>query len=282
MAVYYNLKQRMGLCLFFLAVGSYLSFYPALLFIPLAISFIFRKNISGFYFCTFQFIKYFMVYLLIISLLLYVTVLYLTYNESSVVETNDYYELLTKYIFSTFGPILRIEDLTPNVGLNWYFLTEMFNEFRSFFVIIFHLQLVSWVIPITIKFKEDPIFCYFLIIATISVFKSYPSLGDTALWMGCFLPLQQKTFKYMRNPFVAINMVFYSFILLPFFHYIWIYRGSGNSNFFYAISLVWSTGQVLLITDVVYGWLRRDFDIKIYSSNDEKEKLLRNVVLILK
>jgi len=29
---------------------------------------------------------------------------------------------------------LSVSDLTPNVGLNWYFFTEMFDHFRTFFV----------------------------------------------------------------------------------------------------------------------------------------------------
>ena len=36
---------------------------------------------------------------------------------------------------------LTVSDLTPNVGLNWYFFTEMFDHFRSFFVGAFQVGL---------------------------------------------------------------------------------------------------------------------------------------------
>jgi len=38
--------------------------------------------------------------------------------------------------------IFRIgaSDLTPNVGMWWYFVTEMFDHFRPFFVGVFHVS----------------------------------------------------------------------------------------------------------------------------------------------
>lgn len=37
--------------------------------------------------------------------------------------------------------ILTISDLTPNVGLSWYFFTEMFDHFRPFFTMVFQVRL---------------------------------------------------------------------------------------------------------------------------------------------
>lgn len=39
---------------------------------------------------------------------------------------------------------LTVSDLTPNVGLNWYFFTEMFDHFRSFFVGTFQVSSASF------------------------------------------------------------------------------------------------------------------------------------------
>jgi phosphatidylinositol glycan class U len=50
--------------------------------------------------------------------------------------------------------------------------------------------------------------------------------------------------------------------LAPIFWHLWIYAGSGNANFFYAITLVYNLGQVLLLIDIVYASLRREFDVK--------------------
>lgn len=49
----------------------------------------------------------------------------------------------------------------------------------------------------------------------------------------------------------------YSTLLGPAFYHIWIYAGSGNANFFYAITLIWSLGLTILLADVLYA-VRRD------------------------
>jgi phosphatidylinositol glycan class U len=40
---------------------------------------------------------------------------------------------------------------------------------------------------------------------------------------------------------------------------VWIYWGSGNANFFYAITLVYAGGAILLITDTGYAMLHHLF-----------------------
>jgi len=44
-------------------------------------------------------------------------------------------------VFKGWKVILGIVDLTPNVGLSWYFFTEMFDHFRPFFTMVFQVSL---------------------------------------------------------------------------------------------------------------------------------------------
>jgi len=44
-------------------------------------------------------------------------------------------------VFKGWRVILGIVDLTPNVGLSWYFFTEMFDHFRPFFTMVFQVSL---------------------------------------------------------------------------------------------------------------------------------------------
>jgi GPI-anchor transamidase subunit U len=76
--------------------------------------------------------------------------------------------------FASCLPRLRLllPDLTPNPGLWWYFMTEMFDYFRPFFLTVFsvsepfpeicplasdlciaQLHLVTYVAPLCIKFQ---------------------------------------------------------------------------------------------------------------------------------
>ncbi|TRX94968.1 hypothetical protein FHL15_004053 [Xylaria flabelliformis] len=102
-----------------------------------------------------------------------------------------------EFIPSTYGIQLTITDLTPNVGLWWYFFIEMFDSFRSFFVGVFWLHLSSYVGGLSIRIRSQPL-------AVITI--------------------------------LLASTILYSAFLGPAFYYLWIYAGSGNANFFYAIT----------------------------------------------
>ena len=41
--------------------------------------------------------------------------------------------------------------------------------------------------------------------------------------------------------------------------YLWLGGGGGNANFYFAITLVYSIGQIFLLVDVFYANLKREF-----------------------
>jgi len=65
-----------------------------------------------------------------------------------------------------------------------------------------------------------------------------------------------------RYAFPALSSLLYSSLLGPAFYYLWIYAGSGNANFFYAITLVWSLGSVVILADVLYAILRDEWELE--------------------
>jgi GPI-anchor transamidase subunit U len=69
-----------------------------------------------------------------------------------------------------------------------------------------------------------------------------------------------KTDIGMRYIFLAFSMLSYSCLLGPAFLHLWMYAGSGNANFFYAITLVYSLAQIILVSDALYGMLRLDWE----------------------
>ncbi|KAE8576582.1 hypothetical protein XENTR_v10004250 [Xenopus tropicalis] len=92
------------------------------------------------------------------------------------------------FIPSIYGFILSVPDLTPNIGLFWYFFAEMFEHFSLFFVCVFQINVFFYIVPLTIKLKDHPMFLMFMQLAVISIFKSYPTVGDVALYMA-LLPM---------------------------------------------------------------------------------------------
>jgi GPI-anchor transamidase subunit U len=166
-----------------------------------------------------------------------------------------------EFLSSTYGVHLLLPDLTPNVGLWWYFFIEMFDSFRNFFLGVFWLHLSSYVGGLTIRLRRQPLFVFTILLGIFAIFKPYPSISDTSLFLG-MLPLYQHVFPLMSYTFVESSIVLYATLLGPAFYYLWIYAGSGNANFFYAITLVWSLGWSLLLADILFAVLRDEWEVE--------------------
>lgn len=54
----------------------------------------------------------------------------------------------------------------------------------------------------------------------------------------------------------------FSVVLGPAFYYLWVYAGSGNANFFYAITLVWGLGSSVLVADCLFAGLRDEWEVE--------------------
>lgn len=98
-----------------------------------------------------------------------------------------------EFLYSTYGVHLLLPDLTPNVGLWWYFFIEMFDSFREFFLGVFWLHLGGYVGGLCIRLRKQPLFAIVTLLGIFASFKPYPSLSDTSLYFG-MLPLYRHIF----------------------------------------------------------------------------------------
>ncbi|CAG8655607.1 593_t:CDS:2, partial [Funneliformis caledonium] len=133
---YYSLKDNKSYGMFWIAMATYLSFYPFMLISPLILILINHaklreKNIKIEIFGCIVFYIGCLSGLLILSYLL--------------IGSWD-------FLKASYGVIFLLSDLTPNIGLFWYFFIEMFDQFRSFFLVVFQLHVLIFIIPISIKF----------------------------------------------------------------------------------------------------------------------------------
>ncbi|GAA6007198.1 hypothetical protein JCM10207_001543 [Rhodosporidiobolus poonsookiae] len=161
------------------------------------------------------------------------------------------------FLSSAYGVILTIPDLTPNIGLAWYFFIEMFDHFRAFFLVVFALHPVAYVAPLTYFYRGDPLFAVTLLVGATSLLKSYPTLGDWALFhalLACFSEL----LPYVQAPLFHLLLPLHALLLLPTFHHLWLYSGSGNANFFYASTLVWAVAMGGWVVEAVKARGRRE------------------------
>ncbi|KAJ5973327.1 hypothetical protein N7481_010537 [Penicillium waksmanii] len=230
-----------------LGFASYLSLYPALLFIPLVLMCYDQRlqssnkslNAVG--------------YIVQHAAILAASVAGLLALSNLI--TGNFWE----FISATYGFHLLVPDLTPNVGLWWYFFIEMFDSFREFFIGVFWLHLASYVGGLTARLRRQPLFVIASLLGVFAIFKPYPSISDASLYFA-MLPLYRHLFPLMRYTFFAISAILYSSLLGPAFYHLWIYAGSGNANFFYAITLVWSLGLSILLADSIFSALRDEWE----------------------
>lgn len=154
--------------MFSLAIGTYLSMYPGLLLPPTVLMILENKTQPT------------SLSIMIMSYLGALAALLAT----TPVLTDGVWDFLS----SCYGAQLTVTDLTPNVGLWWYFFIEIFDSFRDFFIGVFWLHLVGYVGGLTIRLQRQPLFVITSLLGLFAIFKPYPSIADVSLYLG-FLPM---------------------------------------------------------------------------------------------
>lgn len=108
-----------------------------------------------------------------------------------------------QFIPSVYLTPLQLPDLTPNPGLWWYFFTEMFDAFRSFFLGVFWLHMMSYSVPLCLRLRKQPLAAVVLMIGIIAVFEPYANVGSVGNWLSCLCLLGhafEGTFPHQRRP----------------------------------------------------------------------------------
>lgn len=173
----------------------------------------------------------------------------------------------------------------------------MFDHFRVFFLYTFQLNaLVLYLVPLTLKFRKEPLFMATLLIALNAIFRSYPCIGDVAFYLA-LLPMWQHVHRCkspplvshsifngvivvakepgshanasVRSLFIPFAVMSHNFIVACFFlvtsalgpvvWHLWINSASANANFYFGVTLSFATAQIFLVTDLLFAYVKRDF-----------------------
>ncbi|KAK9512798.1 hypothetical protein O3M35_001133 [Rhynocoris fuscipes] len=243
-----------------LAFSVYQSFYTVVLIVPVCI-YLSRhdnnKSISLFLTLT--------TFLATLSAILYVS--YIIIGDWS-------------FLNSVYVVILTVPDLRPNIGLFWYFFTEMFEHFRLLFIFSFQLNAtLLYLAPLSLRFHSNPMLLATSLTALIAVFKSYPCLGDVGFYLS-LLPLWKHLYNSkavvpdMQQTFIILCSLVITSVLGPTVWHLWIYSRSANANFYFGVTLAFATAQIFLITDVLFAYIKREFTlVKGIINTDDKKKM---------
>lgn len=220
------------------------NFYPAVLIVPLAIS-VYRREGEGCGRCR-----------AIRAVVLFVVCLGLA--------TFSGYWIMDKWSFldATYGFILNHRDLQPNIGLFWYFFTEMFDHFRDLFLWTFQINAtVLYLVPLALKLRHEPLMLATVLTGLGAIFRSYPCVGDVAFYMA-LLPMWKFGQKFMSHNFVVGCFFIITSVLGPVVWHLWIYSASANANFYFGVTLAFATAQIFLVTDLLFAFIKREFCLK--------------------
>ncbi|KAM1158888.1 hypothetical protein ACFX19_032688 [Malus domestica] len=168
-----------------------------------------------------------------------------------------------------YGFILTVQDLSPNIGVLWYFFAEVFDFFRNFFLIVFQMNILFLIFPLAIRLKHRPCFLAFVYITISSMLKSYPSVGDSALYfglLGWFVNELSGKSVEMRFSFCLFSVYVGISLLSPVMHNLWIWRGTGNANFYFATAITYACLQIVLVIESVSAMLNHDRKLRKLSN----------------
>lgn len=239
LSFFFMSKHNLWPCLLFLALETMRSLYPIVFISPIVL--VFGKG------STKNFLRIGCSFISICSIFIIIS-----------------YYIMGSWTFlnGTLGFVFFCLELQPNIGLFWYFFMEMFDHFRTLFLITFQINAtILYLIPLTFKLHKDPLMLTTILISLTSIFRSYPCLGDIAFYLA-FLPLWRRCWKFMAHNFVVFCFFLITLLIMPALWYLWIFAGSANANFYFGATLAFSTGQIFLVTDLLFAYVKREFCLK--------------------
>ncbi|KYN40404.1 Phosphatidylinositol glycan anchor biosynthesis class U protein [Trachymyrmex septentrionalis] len=166
------------------------------------------------------------------------------------------------FLWSTIGFILTVPDLRPNIGLYWYFFTEMFEHFRWLFIASFQINVsLLYIVPLALRLRRDPMLLAFSYLAIAAIFKSYPCIGDVGFYIS-LLPMWKHLFQHMQQGFIVGCFLLFCTVFAPTVWHQWIYSRSANANFYFGVTLAFAIAQIFLLTDILFASVKYEFAVQ--------------------
>jgi len=163
-----------------------------------------------------------------------------------------------EFVGASYGFLLSAPDLAPNIGLFWYFFTEMFEHFRLFFLAVFQLNAVVYVAPLCTRLHRSPLLLSTALLLLSTASHPYPALGDVALYLALVPALRPALGPFLHQSLVVACMLVATSVLGPIMYDLWIFSGAANANFYFAVTLAFNAAQIFLATDLLFAHLKRE------------------------
>lgn len=174
------------------------------------------------------------------------------------------------YMKSSYLFILKVGDLTPNVGIYWYFFTEMFDHFLSFFTWVIQILAYIQVIPLTIALRDRPFFALYIVALISTICQPYPSLANIGL-VTSILPQYSDLFQHLARGLKVVCTCVTCMCLWPIFWHLWIIMGTANANFYFGATLAFMAALIFFSIDLLNAHVYKMTKLKLQQYDEEKK-----------
>ena len=163
--------------------------------------------------------------------------------------------------------LYRAPDHTPNIGLWWDLLLELFPQFTALFVHVLQLlTFAAYPVAATLALRRAPLAAAWLLAGAWAVLAPYPSLSHVALHAALY-PLvlaahvraPRRRAAELRTVGALALVADVLAVLLASATRGWLYTGTGNVNFYFAGVLVLQGAQIYWLAHTSETVLRDDY-----------------------
>lgn len=251
-----------------IAIGSYLSVYPVFLLVGITLvledASLSKQphKLSWMRSIPFNFGKF--------SLLLVITamwVAFLMFISHSMI--GDW-----SFVQQTYVWVAKYSDLTPNIGIFWYFFIEVFDRFIPYFLCILHIHPLIYIAPIFLRLHNRPQAYYVTLVGIFMLFQAYPTFGDFGFFITLIF-MFPKTIMTMTSRYVFALGMLVATCMLPVMWFLWLFPASGNANFFYNQTLVYQAFNSLIISSFVNATMKREKNVLNFVKKHQTTELGR-------
>mmetsp|Transcript_9079 Transcript_9079/g.23327 ORF Transcript_9079/g.23327 Transcript_9079/m.23327 type:complete len:393 (-) Transcript_9079:102-1280(-) len=156
-----------------------------------------------------------------------------------------------------YGPIFRVQDLSPNASLLWYLSVQCFPEMKRMFLWLMHLQPLVLAIPVALELSASPIALLLCQASINNVFRQSMTAGQLAL--QALLSLAgSDTFRGIPGAhlYFAFFLAAVSLVLMHVVKQLWIDAGTANANFYWAFNITLAIAQLAFAVVIIRKTLR--------------------------
>jgi hypothetical protein len=159
----------------------------------------------------------------------------------------------------------------PDMGIWWYLMTEVFRQFQSYFRLIFAAHPFLYLPPLAFRvlagratleqqpLPEPLLRLLYLVVASISMlFRPSPIMAQQLSLAIALVAWHPDLLTALRPKLLVLSVgVGVPILLAPIMKYLWLDARSGNANYLYFQTLVWTVFHSLLVLEVTVVLVQR-------------------------